>query len=43
VLECGVVCVILHVAVLVAHRLVTDRQTDGAGPWLVPRILSFAL
>ena len=25
----GVVCVILHVAVLVEHRLVTDRLTDG--------------
>ena len=25
----GVVCVILRVAVLVEHRLVTDRQIDG--------------
>jgi len=30
-LSCGVVCVILHLAVLVEHRLVTDRQTD-TGP-----------
>jgi len=28
VLSCGVVCVILHLADLVEHRLVTDRQTD---------------
>ena len=27
-LSCGVVCVILCLAVLVEHRLVTDRQTD---------------
>ena len=27
--SCGVVCVILRLAVLVEHRLVTDRQTDG--------------
>jgi len=27
-LSCGVVCVILRLAVLVEHRLVTDRQTD---------------
>ena len=27
-LSCGVVCVILRFAVLVEHRLVTDRQTD---------------
>jgi len=26
--SCGVVCVILPFAVLVEHRLVTDRQTD---------------
>jgi len=26
---CGVVCVILRLAVLVELRLVTDRQTDG--------------
>ena len=26
--SCGVVCVILRFAVLVEHRLVTDRQTD---------------
>jgi len=34
--SCGVVCVILRLAVLVEHRLVTDRQTDGrtdTGPW----------
>jgi len=40
-LPCGVVCVILHLAVLVEHRLVTDRQTD-TGPWLVPRMHSIA-
>ena len=28
-LSCGVVCVILRSAVLVEHRLVTDRQMDG--------------
>ena len=28
-LSCGVVFVILSLAVLVEHRLVTDRQTDG--------------
>jgi len=27
-LSCGVVCVILRLAILVEHRLVTDRQTD---------------
>jgi len=27
-LSCGVVCVILRLAVLVEHRLVTDRWTD---------------
>ena len=44
-----VVCVILRLAVLVEHRLVTDRQTDGrtdrqtdTGPWLVPRMHSIA-
>jgi len=26
---CRVVCVILHLAVLVEHRLVTDGRTDG--------------
>jgi len=28
-LSCGVVCVILRLAVLVELRLVTDRRTDG--------------
>ena len=28
-LSCGVVCVILRLAVLVEHRLLTDGQTDG--------------
>ena len=28
-LSCGVVCVILRLAVVVEHRLVTDGQTDG--------------
>jgi len=28
-LSCGVICVILRLAVLVEHRLVTDGQTDG--------------
>jgi len=47
--SCGVVCVILCLAVLVEHRLVmdgqTDRETDGqthTGPWLVPRMHSIA-
>jgi len=26
--SCGVVCVIVRLAALVEHRLVTDRQTD---------------
>ena len=30
-LWCGVVCVILRLAVLVEHRLVTDRQTQTDG------------
>jgi len=45
VLSCGVVCVILSLAVLVEHRLVTDGQTDrrtDTGPWLVPRIHGIA-
>ena len=48
-LSCGAVCVILRLAVLVEHRLVTDRrtrtQTDtdtDTGPWLVPRMHSIA-
>jgi len=48
-LSCGVVCVILRLAVLVEHRLVTNRQTDrrtdgrtDTGPWLVPRMHSIA-
>jgi len=36
-LSCGIICVILRLAVLVEHRLVTDtdsdRQTD-TDPWL---------
>jgi len=44
-LSCGVVCVILRLAVLVEHRLVTDtdRQTDrqtDTGLRLVPRMHS---
>ena len=31
-LSCGVVCVILRLAVLVEHRLVTDRDIDGHRP-----------
>ena len=45
VLSCGVVCVILRLAVLVEHRLVTDRWTDrqtDTGPWLVLRMHSIA-
>jgi len=37
--------VILRLAVLVEHRLVTDGQTDGqtdTEPWLVPRMHSIA-
>ena len=40
-LSCGVVCVILRLAVLVELRLVTDRLTD-TGPWLVPQMHSIA-
>jgi len=40
-LSCGVVCVILCLAVVVELRLVTDRQTD-TGPRLVPRMHSIA-
>ena len=43
--SCGVVCVILHLAVLVELRLEMDGQTDGqmdTGPWLVPRMSSIA-
>jgi len=29
--SCGVVCVILRLALLVEHRLVTDRRTQGHG------------
>ena len=40
-LLCGIFCVILHLAVLVEHQLVTNgrrqTQTDmNTGPWLVP-------
>ena len=50
-LSCGVVYVIVCLAVLVELRLVTDRQTDrhrqtdtdtDTGPWLVPRMHSIA-
>jgi len=44
-LSCGVVCVILRLAVLVELRLVTDGRTDrqtDTGPWLVPRMHSIA-
>jgi len=41
VLSCGVVYVILHLAVLVELRLVTDGLTDTE-PWLVPRMHSTA-
>jgi len=44
-LSCGVVCVILRLAVLVELLLVMDGQTDrgiDTGPWLVWRIHSIA-
>ena len=44
-LSCGVVSVILRLAVLEELRLVTDRQTQtdtDTGPWLVPRMHSIA-
>ena len=44
-LSCGVVCVILRLAILVELRLVTDGRTDGrtdTGPWLVPLMHSIA-
>jgi len=40
-LSCGVVCVILRLAVLVEHRLYSDRRTD-TGHLLVPRMHSIA-
>ena len=41
--SCGVVCVILRLAVLVELRLVTDRQTQTqTDTWLVPRMRSIA-
>jgi len=40
-LSCGVVSVILRLAVLVELRLVTERRTD-TGPWLVTRVHSIA-
>ena len=30
-LSCGVVCLILHLSVLVEHRLVTNRHTETQG------------
>jgi len=40
-LSCGVVCVILRLAVSVEHRLVTDRKTDTR--WqLIPTLTSIA-
>jgi len=30
-LSCAVLCLIIHLAVLVEHRLVTDRQTHDYG------------
>ena len=44
-LSCGVVCVILRLAVLVELRLVTDGQTQtqtDTGSWLVPRMHTMA-
>ena len=44
-LSCGIVYVLLCLAVLVELRLVTDGETDGrtiTGPWLVPRMHSIA-
>ena len=44
-LSCGVVCVILRLAVPVEHRLVTDRQTDGQTDTrrqLIPALASIA-
>jgi len=46
-LSCGVVLVILRLAVLVELRLVTNRQTQtdtdtDTGPWLVPRMRNIA-
>jgi len=42
-LSCGVVCVILCLAVSVEHRLVTDGQTDvHRAMAIVPRIHSIA-
>jgi len=45
-LSCGVVCVILRLAVSVEHRLVTDEQRDGQTDTrrqLIPAISSIAL
>ena len=41
--SCGVVCVILRLAVLVELRFVTDRRTQtDTSPCLVPRMHSIA-
>ena len=40
-LSYGVVCVILRLAVLVEHLLLTDGWTD-TGSWLVPRMRGIA-
>ena len=40
VLSCGVVCVILRLAVSVEHRLVTDRQTDRRLRLIPRKVLS---
>jgi len=37
-LSCGVVCVILRLAVSVEHLLVTRRQTDRHGHWPVKNL-----
>jgi len=41
-LSCGVVCVILHLAVPVEHRLVTDGQTDRHTTTANPALASVA-
>jgi len=42
-LSCGVICVIVRLAILVEHRVVKDRQTDrrtDTVPWIIPHSIA---